>query len=107
MGAYEPHNWLGIVGLVILAAGAIIPAWLAAHRGRKATVQAGEMLNQVRNGHDTPLRTDVDRLIDGQENITKLVTDIHSLVVDHNRQIQHIRNDVEKLKLKRTRHDGE
>lgn len=98
MDAYEPHNWIGLLGLIVISAGAIIPAWLAAHRGRKATTQAGEVLEQVRNGHEVPLRADVDHLIRGQQAIADLLTDTHGLVVEHSREIGRIRDDITVLK---------
>ena len=63
---YEPHNWWGVVGLLIVNAGVIITAvgtvvLLVRQRGVRNDTAAVKA--QVVNGHPDPLRADVDKLI--------------------------------------------
>lgn len=83
MEFYEPHTWLGVVGLVVVATGLIIPAWLAAKRGTKATKQGQDLLDQVRNGHDTPMRIDLDRIHDDIKEILVKLVRLETRFEDH------------------------
>jgi hypothetical protein len=60
--AYEPHTWMGLVGLIIiglaLVAAAAIPAWIKVVRPLRA------VHDQVKNNHDTNLRNDLDDIRD-------------------------------------------
>ncbi len=79
MDFIEVHSWLGLLGVGVMAAGLIVPAWLAAHRGRKATIQTEKVLDQVRNGHDTPLRVDLDLM---RETLVIIHDDIRGIRTD-------------------------
>lgn len=63
---YEPKNWWGLVGLLIVNAGVIITAvgtvvLLVRQRGVRDDTAAVKA--QVVNGHPDPLRSDVYKLI--------------------------------------------
>lgn len=63
---YEPHNWWGIIGLLIVNAGVIITAvgtvvLLVQQRGVRDDTAA--VKSHVVNGNPDPLRSDVDKLI--------------------------------------------
>ena len=64
---YEPKNWWGLVGLLIVNAGVIITAvgtvvLLVRQRGVRDDTAAVKA-QVVKNGHPDPLRSDVEKLI--------------------------------------------
>lgn len=71
------------MGVGVMAAGLIIPAWLAANRGRKATIQGDKVLDQIRNGHDTPMRLDLDKIHDDVREILERVIRLETRFHDH------------------------
>lgn len=102
------HVWVGLV----LIACATIPSIFAArnHRGIKA------VLGNVQNGHNTPMREDLDRAIIA---IEKLSCDVRSLSDDvvglrqdllterdsRRAQVDDLRNDVDRLSYRHKKHN--
>ena len=80
LNAYEPHNWLGLFGLVVIAAGAIIPAWIS-HRRLKT--QSAAVLGQVKNNHSTNLRDDLDRIHDDVREVLVMVVKLETRFEEH------------------------
>lgn len=114
------HDWFGLIEVLAFVLGSGIFSLLAAkYAGRNATktvegkvesvqtdvqqkfdsVQSDvqKISGHVANGHTTPLRADMDRLIKGQDTMLRLLTDTHGLVADHNRAIGNIREDLGEL----------
>jgi hypothetical protein len=56
------HLWIGVV--FILIAG--VPTWISARNHKKL----GEIKDQVVNGHEQPMRFDLDRAIDAIETLS-------------------------------------
>lgn len=60
----DPDNWMDVFTIIMVAAIAAIPAWMAA-RGTHKVVRENEkeiatIRTQVVNGHKTPMRADMD-----------------------------------------------
>lgn len=106
---YNPDSWMDIVdhlwiGLVfILVAG--VPSWLAARN--HTTIKA--IKNQVVNGHEQPLRADLDRAIEAIEslardvlglshNVGNLRKDLSSEEDRRRVQIDELRDDVDRMR---------
>ena len=81
-GWFNPDGWLDIISQVLLVVGglgiAIVPSWFAA-RAHK-TSQA--VLSETRNGHATPMRADLDRVIESIERLSHDVTAIRRDLAD-------------------------
>jgi hypothetical protein len=61
---YEPRNWWGVVGLLIVNLGVIVTAvctGIVLVRQRSVQKDTSEVKAQVVNGHKDPLRVDIDR----------------------------------------------
>lgn len=102
-------NWMDLVanawiGVVVIAAAAV-PSWLAARN--HTTIKA--IKNQVVNGHEQPLRADLDRAIDAIEamahNVDGITRDVGSLRKDLSSeedrrrvQIDELRDDVDRMR---------
>lgn len=55
----DPENWLDVVTILSVALIAAVPSWLA-HRNHKVV---RDIKDQVVNGHEKPMRFDLDRAI--------------------------------------------
>lgn len=100
------HIWIGF----IFIACAVIPSWFAArnHRGIKA------IRDNVQNGHEVPLREDLDRTISAIDNLTNnvqaLTDDVAGLRQDllterdsRKAQVDDLRSDVDRIAHRRRR----
>jgi hypothetical protein len=79
-----------IVGLAIIGAAAV-PAWLNTRGQHALRDQVTSVHNQVVNGHDTPMRIDLDE-------VREIVRDIQDRQTDASRDIQGIREDVTEIR---------
>ena len=82
---YEPRNWWGIVGLLIVNLGVIVTAvctGIVLVRQRSVQKDTSEVKAQVVNGHadKDPLRTDVDKALAGIERIEGQVDGLYKLL---------------------------
>lgn len=96
------NDWLDLVGnmwigLVVIAA-AVVPSWLAARN--HTTIKA--IKNQVVNGHEQPLRADLDRAIEAIESLADDVSGLRKAInmeEDRRRvQIDDLRGDVDRMR---------
>lgn len=81
---YEPKNWWGIVGLLIVNLGVIVTAvctGIVLVRQRSVQKDTSEVKAQI-NGHadKDPLRTDVDKALAGIERIEGQVDGLYKLL---------------------------
>lgn len=106
MNWYDAQNWLDLVdhawyGIVlIIVAG--IPSWLSArnHRSLKAIHGQTEAIRgQVVNGHEKPMREDLDRAIGALDKLTTNVETLRTELADEHHarreQIRELRQDVD------------
>lgn len=91
----DPENWLDVVTILAVALIAAVPSWLA-HRNHKVVK---DIKDQVVNGHEQPMRFDLDRAISA---IADLADDVRNLrkdlmaEEDHRRvQISDLRDEIE------------
>ena len=68
----NPDNWMDVVTILIATAIVAVPSWLAArnHRVIKA------VKDQVVNGHQTPMRADLDVIKDDVAGLRDVVVDL-------------------------------
>ena len=90
-GWFNPDNLLDLVSQFLLIIGglliAIVPSWFAA-RAHKTSVA---VLSETRNGHSTPMRADLDRVIESIERLSHDVTAIRrDLADEENRRRDHV-----------------
>jgi len=95
-------NWMDLVanawiGIVVITAAAV-PSWLAARN--HTTIKA--IKNQVVNGHEQPLRADLDRAIQAIESLADDVSGLRKAInmeEDRRRvQIDDLRGDVDRMR---------
>lgn len=91
----NPDNWLDVFTILAVALIAAVPSWLA-HRNHKVVK---DIKDQVVNGHENPMRFDLDRAISA---IADLADDVRNLrkdlmaEEDHRRvQISDLRDEIE------------
>lgn len=102
----DPKDWLDLVaygwyGLVLIAIAAI-PSWLAA-RNHGTIRRNGETLDaiktQVVNGHESPMRADLDRVIASIDRLGQNITSLRAELADEHttrrEQIRELRQDVD------------
>lgn len=98
---YDPQNWLDFVdhvwiGLIMLAVAAV-PSWFAARNHKSLN----EVKDQVKNGHTTPLRVDLDKALAAIEDLAHDVRGLRSdLMAEEDRR----RRDVAELETRIGRH---
>lgn len=90
-GWFNPDNWLDLASQILLILGglaiAIVPSWFAA-RAHKTSVA---VLSETRNGHSTPMRADLDRVIDAIDRLSHDVTAIRrDLADEEDRRRSHV-----------------
>ena len=90
-GWFDPDSYLDLVSQVLLILGglsiAIVPSWFAA-RAHKTSVA---VLSETRNGHSTPMRADLDRVIDAIDRLSHDVTAIRrDLSDEEDRRRSHV-----------------
>jgi hypothetical protein len=91
----DPENWLDVFTILAVALIAAVPSWLA-HRNHKVVK---DIKNQVVNGHENPMRFDLDRAIDAisalGEDVRRLRKDLMA-EEDHRRlQISDLRDELD------------
>lgn len=91
----DPENWLDVFTILMVALIAAVQSWLT-HRNHK-TIR--DIKDQVVNGHENPMRFDLDRAISA---ISDLADDVRNLrkdlmaEEDHRRvQISDLRDEIE------------
>lgn len=94
--AYEPRDWRGVLGLLILSASGILTAagtFVILWRQSGVKKSVDEAKKQLTNGHppDKPMRGDL-------ETVMEIVTSTHSLVAGHDQDIREMRADIKELK---------
>lgn len=98
----DVDNWMDLVanawiGAVVIAAAAV-PSWLAARN--HTTIKA--IKNQVVNGHEQPMRADLDRAIQAIESLADDVSGLRKAInmeEDRRRvQIDDLRGDVDRMR---------
>jgi hypothetical protein len=92
---FNPDGWVDFATIVIVALIAAVPSWLA-HKNHKVV---NDIKNQVVNGHDNPLRFDLDRAIAAidalAEDVRRLRKDLMA-EEDHRRvQIADLRDELD------------
>lgn len=101
----DVNDWKDVLVVVIIVAGGWVTTLITVRRGQRKAHSAhndlnskvDEVLGQTRNGHDVPLREDIDRLIDGQRRTNELLSDTHRLVVGHDSDIREMKDDIKQL----------
>lgn len=92
---YEPKNWWGLLGLLIIAVPALaagIPGWINLWHNRSVPSQVAEVREQVQTEHaDRKLRDDLDRVLER-------LGDIGAKQDDHGRDIRGLRNDMGQMR---------
>lgn len=77
-GWFNPENWLDVVSQVLLIVGAIavaaVPSWFSARNHRELQ----DVKNQVVNGHKSPLRADLDKVLERLDRMSHSIQDIDS-----------------------------
>lgn len=87
----DPENWLDVVTILAVALIAAVPSWLAA-RNHKVVK---DIKDQVVNGHEQPMRFDLDRAIDA---INALGDDLRRLRKDLMAEEDHRRLQIADLR---------
>lgn len=79
-GWFNPETWLDIVSQVLLVLGAVsiavVPSWLSARNHQTLK----DVKNQVVNGHKSPLRADLDIVLERLDRMSYSISDIDSNV---------------------------
>ena len=99
-GWFNPDNWLDLVSQILLILGAIgiavVPSVIAA-RSHKSIKQVSEdtrkLDKSISNGHDYPLRTDVDEIRETLKDIRGDMKGLKSDVSDIRSEIRQERKD--------------
>lgn len=94
----DPENWLDVFTILMVALIAAVPSWLA-HRNHKTI---NDIKSQVVNGHESPMRSDLDKAIAA---IEALANDIKNLRADvameesrRRSQIEDLAGDVDRMR---------
>ena len=96
------HDWFNLVEVLIFVVGGglftIVATRITARRANQP------VMDELRNGHDKPLRKDIDRILSNQEDLRlshqetkELLRDTHRLVTDHGSDLVALRGDVDDL----------
>lgn len=97
----DPENWLDVVTILAVALIAAVPSWLA-HRNHKVVK---DIKDQVVNGHENPMRFDLDRVIAAVDSLTEDVRHLRKDLMqeeDHRRvQIADLRDEIDHQRGKR------
>lgn len=98
-------DWKDVLVVAMIVMGGWVTTLITLRRGQRKAVDAhsdlsskvDEMLGQTRNGHEVPLREDIDRIIDGQRRTNELLADTHRLVTGHDADIREMKTDIKQL----------
>jgi len=91
----DPENWMDVLTILAVALIAAVPSWLA-HKNHKVVK---DIKDQVVNGHENPMRFDLDRAIAAidalGEDVRRLRKDLMA-EEDHRRlQISDLRDELD------------
>lgn len=100
-GWFNPDGYLDLISQVLLIVGglaiAIVPSWFAA----KANSTAQKLDKSISNGHATPMRADLDRVIDAIDRLSHDVSAIRrDLADEETRRRDHVAELREELHRK-------
>lgn len=100
-GWFNPDGYLDLISQVLLIVGglaiAIVPSWFAA----KANSTAQKLDKSISNGHTTPMRADLDRVIDAIDRLSHDVSAIRrDLADEETRRRDHVAELREELHRK-------
>jgi hypothetical protein len=91
----NPDNWMDVFTILAVALIAAVPSWLA-HRNHKVV---RDIKDQVVNGHEKPMRFDLDRISEAVENVAEDVRRLRKDLMDeekHRRlQISDLREELD------------
>ena len=98
----QGHDWFNIVEVLIFVVGGGLFTIVATRiTARRANVP---VMDELRNGHDKPLRKDIDRILSNLEDMRlahtetkELLLDTHRLVTDHGTDLVSLRGEVDDL----------
>lgn len=97
----NPDNWMDVFTILAVALIAAVPSWLT-YKNHKVVK---DIKNQVVNGHEQPLRFDIDRALSAIEALTVDVRSLRTALMqeeDHRRiQINDLRDEIEHANGKR------
>lgn len=75
-GWFNPDNWLDVVDHLLLIIGvvatAVVPSWFAARNHKEIR----SVKDQVVNGHTSPMRDDLDRVLARLEELSKFLAEV-------------------------------
>ena len=75
-GWFNPDNWLDVVDHFLLILGviatAVVPSWFAARNHKEIK----DVKDQVVNGHKSPMRFDLDRVLERLEDLSRFITEV-------------------------------
>lgn len=84
----DPENLLDVVTILAVTAMIAVPSWLAALKSHKG-IQ--EVKAQVVNGHTSPMRADLDRVIEAIDRLAHDITAIRrDLAAEEDRRRDHV-----------------
>ena len=91
----NPDSWMDVATIIVVALIAGLPAWLAL-RSHKEVRKQGESVEAIRgqvvNGHERPMRADLDALLVAMETLREVVEDERAL---RREQIHELRADID------------
>ncbi|HPJ19793.1 MAG TPA: DUF2746 domain-containing protein [Actinomycetota bacterium] len=91
----NPDSWMDVATIIVVALIAGLPAWLAL-RSHKEVRKQGESVEAIRgqvvNGHERPMRADLDALLVAMETLREAVEDERAL---RREQIHELRADID------------
>lgn len=87
MNLFNPDSWMDVFTIVFGVTMTTVPSWFAikAHRTSAA------VLSETKNGHTTPMRADLDRVIEAIDRMSHDITAIrHGLADEEDRRRAHV-----------------
>ena len=91
----NPDSWMDVATIIVVALIAGLPAWLAL-RSHKEVRKQGESVEAIKghvvNGHERPMRADLDALLVAMETLREAVEDERAL---RREQIHELRADID------------
>ena len=91
----NPDSWMDVATIIVVALSAGLPAWLAL-RSHKEVRKQGESVEAIKghvvNGHERPMRADLDALLVAMETLREVVEDERAL---RREQIHELRADID------------
>jgi len=102
---YEPDDWFGVLGLGVITLPNLVLAVLGAllwRRQKSDTARVEQKVDtikdNVQNGHQDPLRVDLDKKFDAlDQKVDDKFSTVHEVLAYHGRDIRDIRADLHDL----------